>query len=92
MQSVETKGRVLQKVVESAQGVGRIEVGALRLAGFGSSNGVNRGALLGRINRREIPRRRRPATSQERSKKKTPVCSARNDCWLAAAIMGYFTA
>jgi hypothetical protein len=35
--------------------------------------------VLGRINRREIPRLRRPAISQERSRKKKPVRSARND-------------
>src|ERR1700692_5098315 len=39
-------------------------------------------AGLRRTNRREIPRLRRPAASQERSRRKNPVWSARNDRFL----------
>jgi hypothetical protein len=43
----------------------------------------SRGAVVLRgMNRREIPRLPRPTTSQERSRKKKSVCSARNDRFL----------
>ena len=69
------------------------EVAAKNAAAVGGRRSEEAGtAGLGRIDRREIPRLRRPATSQERSRKKKPVCSARNNCWGAGAtIMAYFT-